>query len=124
MPVRSLNSAVFKWPKRDAVLSAAGAWAQALSSRDPSVRSIYCVGSCARGVDWGVGSDLDVIVIVDEAVSSPVERRRRYEPTDVPVAADIWVYTCSEWLALAEHSPHLARRLERERLDLLETSKR
>jgi len=117
MPVRSLNSAVFKWPDREAVLAAARAWAGSLSLCDPSVRSVFCVGSCARG-DWGVGSDLDVIVIVDDAELSPVERRRRYEPTHVPVPADVWVYTRSEWSALAGHSPHLARRLEGERLDL------
>ena len=74
-------------------------------------------GSYARG-DWGVGSDLDLVVIVDDAELSPVERRRRYEPTHVPVPADVWVYTRSEWSALADHSPHLARRLEVERLDL------
>jgi len=118
MPVRSLSSAVFKWPDRESVLRAARAWARSLRQHDSTVRSIHCVGSCARG-DWGVGSDLDVIVIIDDTDMSLVERRRRYEPTDVPVPADVFVYTASEWDALALRSPHLFRRLERERVDLL-----
>ena len=61
MPVRSLTSAVFKWPDRDAVLSAAREWAQALRRRDASVEQVACVGSYARG-DWGVGNDLDFLV--------------------------------------------------------------
>ncbi len=118
MPVRSLNSVVFKWPDRDAVLEAARAWAQSIGRRDPDVRAIAVVGSYARG-DWGVGSDLDVLVLIGDADLSPVERRRRYEPTEVPVPADVWVYTPSEWAAMVEHSPHLYARLERERIDIL-----
>lgn len=117
MPVRSLNSVVLKWPKRDEVLAAAGCWAAELVHRDEAVEEVFCIGSCARG-DWGVGSDLDVVVIVTRAPDSPVERRRLYEPTNVPVAADVWVYTRDEWNALANHSPHLWRRLQREKLVL------
>ncbi len=118
MPVRSLNSAVLKWPGRDEVLSAAHRWATRLRATDARVESVYCVGSCARG-DWGVGSDLDVIVIVREAPDSMVDRRRRYEPTDIPVAADLWVHTRAEWNSLAHHSPHLWKRLHAEKVDLV-----
>jgi predicted nucleotidyltransferase len=48
-------------------------------------------GSYARG-DWGVGSDLDLVVIV-EASAEPFERRA------VPV--DLLVYTRAEWTRLA-----------------------
>lgn len=117
MPVRSLNSVVLKWPKRDEVLAAARRWAIDLARSDAAVEEIFCVGSCARG-DWGVGSDLDVVVIVSRAPDSPVERRRLYEPTNVPVAADVWIYTREEWAGLAEHSVHLFRRLQNERVVL------
>jgi len=113
-----LDSAVFKWPGRDEVLAAARRRAAELQRRDPQVRSVYCVGSCARG-DWGVGSDLDVIVIVEEADPSPVARRSGYEPTDVPVPAGVWVYTVDGWQELGERSPGLARRLRAGALDLL-----
>ena len=106
-----------KVPGRARVLEAARRWAARLAASDAAVEAVYCVGSDARG-DWGVGSDLDVIVVVSECDPSPVERRRRYEPTEVPVHCDVWVYTRAEWEALASHSPHLWKRLTAEALDL------
>ncbi len=119
MPVRLLNSAVFKWPDREVVLSAARAWAVSLAARDPLVSAILCIGSCARG-DYGVGSDLDVIVLIDDAKMSLVERRRRYEPTEVPVPADVTVYTSSEWSTLRAERPILVRRMMTEGITLFE----
>ena len=117
MPVRSLNSVVMKWPGRDEVLSAARRWATVLTAHDLAVEKVYCVGSYARG-DWGVGSDLDVIVLLSDTDLSPFGRRLRYEPQDVPVPADVWVYTKAEWGALGDHSPQLWRRLQRELVEL------
>ena len=119
MPVRSLNSVVLKWPGREEVLQAARAWARNLQRHDPAVEQVLCVGSCVRG-DWGVGSDLDVIVIIQTEGLSPVERRKRYEPTNVPVPADVWVYTQPEWDAFREGNPILWRRLQAEILNLLD----
>lgn len=117
MPVRSLSSAVFKWPDREQVLSAAGRWASSVRERDPAVESILCVGSYARN-DWGVGSDVDIIVVIRDTILSPLQRRERYDPQGLPVPADLWVYTCSEWEALALRAPQLWRRLQGEWLDL------
>ena len=117
MPVRSLGSVVLKWPAREAVLDAARRWADDFRRRDESVQRILVVGSCARG-DYGVGSDLDLIVIVDAAPDSLVARRARYEPTDIPVPVDVTIFTQGEWSALAEHSPHIWRRLHREIIEL------
>ena len=117
MPVRSLNSVVLKWPGRDEVLSAARRWATELTTHASAVEKVYCVGSYARG-DWGVGSDLDVIVVLSDTDLSPFGRRLRYEPQDVPVPADVWVYTKAEWGALGSHSPQLWRRLQRELVEL------
>lgn len=119
MPVRSLNSAVFRWPDREQVLSAARAWALSLCQQDAVVDSVFCVGSYARG-DWGVGSDLDVIVVIRDSQLSPVRRYARYEPQGLPVPADLWVYTRAEWEELSRQAPHLWRRLQREMLDLSE----
>lgn len=53
-------------------------------------------GSYARG-DWGVGSDLDLIVIV-ESSSMPMERRAaEWDTTELPVPADLLIYTKDEW---------------------------
>ena len=88
-----------------------------MRSRDAAIVRIGCVGSYARG-DWGVGSDLDVIVIVDEAAASRLDRYRRYYPQGLPVPADVWVYTPAEWDALSARSPQLRRRLEGEWVEL------
>ena len=117
MPVRSLTFAVFKWPNREEVLSAARGWATALHQEDPAVELVGCVGSYARD-DWGVGSDVDVIVVVRDSNLSPVERHARYAPGELPVPADLWVYTRTEWEGLSSRSPQLWQRLQREMLDL------
>jgi len=117
MPVRSLGSAVLKWPGREVVLDSARRWAVELRANDPKVVQMLCVGSCARG-DYGVGSDLDLIVIVEAAPDSPVDRRRRYEPTAFPVPVDVTVLTRTEWSAFAEKSPLLWQRLQREMIEL------
>ena len=117
MPVRSLNSAVFKWPDRETALAAARDWASALRHADPNIQQILCVGSYARG-DWGVGSDLDLIMILADTKLSPAERYLKYHPTQLPVPVDLWVYTRAEWNRLCSSGCPLSRRLRREMLNL------
>lgn len=100
-------------------MTAARNWAVSLARRDPLVQAIFCIGSCARG-DYGVGSDFDVIVLISDTNMSLVERRRNYEPTELPVPADVWVYTVSEWSALGIERPHLVQRLKTEAIALFE----
>ena len=102
MPVRSLNSRVLKWPDAEAVVTAFGAWAaDAARSRTDVVRIGY-FGSYARGDwgdwgDWGVGSDLDVVIVL-ERTDLPFERRSvEWDLADLPVPADVLVYTEDEW---------------------------
>ena len=118
MPVWSLNSPVFEWPKREEVLAAARDWASKLRTDDPSVTRVYCIGSYARG-DWGFGSDLDMIVILGDTQMSAKERYDRYCPAGLPVEADVWVYTEAEWMALETNSPSYWRRIQGELLNLL-----
>jgi hypothetical protein len=67
MPVRSLNSSVFKWPDRNAVHQALLTWVdQQAQEKSELLRAGY-FGSYARW-DWGVGSDLDLILIVEHSV--------------------------------------------------------
>lgn len=96
MPVRSLRSSVLRWPDRDDVDRAVRAWAADVAARDALVRRVGYFGSYARG-DWGVGSDVDVVVVAAES-SAPFERRSlAYDPTGLPVPADVMVYTAAEW---------------------------
>ncbi|MFQ5811257.1 MAG: nucleotidyltransferase family protein, partial [Armatimonadota bacterium] len=63
MPVRSLHSSVLRWPDREIVLDALRRWTDRLARGHANVRRLGYCGSYARG-DWGVGSDLDIIVVI------------------------------------------------------------
>jgi hypothetical protein len=112
MPVRSLNSSVLAWPDAQAVDRAVRRWAIEQGGLHPEMSRIGYFGSYARG-DWGVGSDLDAILVAD-AAHEPFERRvPRWDAADIPVPADILVYTSAEWSALPPDS-RFARTLGRE----------
>ena len=111
MLVRSLRSSVLRWPSRAEVLQALAAWAQRLEL--PGLAAVGAFSSYARG-EAGVGSDLDVLVIVEER-ALPFERRIARLPLGgLPVPAEALVYTREEWERLSERSPGLAETLRRE----------
>lgn len=103
MPVRSLRSSVLAWPDARAVDEAVRAWASRAAAERAGVGRIGYFGSYARG-DWGVGSDVDVVIVVDQA-ALPFERRGlEWDLTELPVPADVVVYTESEWRSLDPRS--------------------
>ena len=98
MPVRSSSSSVVRWPDATTVDRAIREWARGVAATRTEVCRIGYFGSYARG-DWGVGSDLDVIIIV-AAAHLPFERRAvEWDLTALPVPADVLVYTEEEWRA-------------------------
>ncbi len=113
MPVRSLNSSVFKWPDRRTVHDAAAAWAASIAERLQGLIRLGYFGSYARG-DWGVGSDLDLIAIVIDS-EEPFERRSlTWDLNSLPVPAELLVYTLKEWKSLQKETNRFARTLEQE----------
>ena len=113
MPVRSLNSSVFKWPDRSEVDRSVRGWAQEAVNRREGIIKLGYFGSYARG-DWGVGSDLDLVVIVDHA-AEPFERRSlTWDLSPLPVPAELLVYTSAEWQSLRKEGGRFARTLEEE----------
>jgi len=99
MPVRSLGSSVFRWPDLESVDQAVRDWADNVARERPEVLRIGYIGSYARG-DWGVGSDLDLIIIL-RASKQPFWRRSLELPLpDLPVPADMLVYTQDEWSSI------------------------
>jgi predicted nucleotidyltransferase len=79
------------------VVEAATRWA-ATAARRPDVLKVGYFGSYARG-DWGVGSDLDLVMIVrDSASALPFDRRSaEWDTTALPVPSELLVYTVTEW---------------------------
>jgi len=111
MPVRSLSSPVLVWPDTVVVDRAVRQWAREAAMARPEAVRIGYFGSYARG-DWGVGSDTDIIIIVDEAAQSFERRAVSWDATRLPVPADVVVYTASEWDSLA--GTRFARTVSRE----------
>ncbi|GEM_PF-1242815 len=89
------------------------AWASRTARLHPEVVRIGYRGSYARG-DWGVGSDLDLVVVVRQA---PGPFHRRGLPFDLgarPVPADLLVYTEEEYGRILASDTRMAETLERE----------
>jgi predicted nucleotidyltransferase len=89
---------VLRWPPREAVAEAARRWAEEVSARD-GVVGVGCFGSLARG-NWGVGSDVDLVVIVEESSEPSYRRPLVFDASMLPVPADVVVYTRQEWKRL------------------------
>ena len=102
MPIRSLRSSVLRWPDTQQVDQAVRRWAAQCGPRYREVLRIGYFGSYAKG-NWGVGSDLDLVIVVEDA-ERPFERRvADLETTGLPVPTDVLVYTEPEWKALSPH---------------------
>jgi len=87
---------VLKWPEPQKVILALKHWVENLVKTQGDVVQIGYFGSYARG-NWGVGSDLDLVIIVDRA-DKPFEMRpSRFDTMELPVPVDILVYTLAEW---------------------------
>lgn len=113
MPVRSLRSSVLRWPDRREVEQSAAEWAAREAKRHPGLLRLGYFGSYARG-DAGVGSDLDLIAVVDSS-PDPFERRSLgWDLTSLPIPAELLVYTRPEWERLLREGSRFARTLQRE----------
>ena len=99
MSVKLSTSSVIKWPDKQTVDRAVRAWAEQIAAQHADVVRVGYFGSYARG-DWGVGSDVDVLVLAC-VCQTPFERRSvLWDAMDLPVHADVLVYTLSEWASL------------------------
>ena len=99
MPVRSFGSRVLRWPDAATVTAALRRWADEAARRRSDVVRIGYFGSYARG-NWGVGSDLDVVIVLEDS-ELPFERRGvEWDTFALPVPVDLLVYTEDEWRAM------------------------
>ena len=96
MPVRSLNSAVLRWPDARTVDRAVRAWAYETAASHPAIRQVGYMGSYARG-DWGVGSDVDLVIVVDGEPGPFPLSSLDIDTRKLPVPADVIVYGTAEF---------------------------
>ncbi|MFQ5741216.1 MAG: nucleotidyltransferase domain-containing protein [Acidobacteriota bacterium] len=81
------------------VVRALQAWAKGALTQQPQVLALGYFGSYARG-DWGVGSDLDLIIVVRTSQEPFQRRAAQWDTSGFPVPADLLVYTSQEWRSL------------------------
>lgn len=115
MPLRSLNSSVLRWPSLEEVRAAAEAWARAEAPRHKGLLRLGIFGSYGRG-DPGVGSDLDLVAVVEESGEPFHSRALAWDLLPLPVPAEILVYTSAEWDRLLAKGGRFARALRAETL--------
>lgn len=110
MPVRSLNSCVLKWPDKTAVDQALRRWTYKAVQGHPEVQRLGLFGSYADG-RWGVGSDIDLIAVVDETDVRFEQRIRSWDLSGLPVPADLVIYTEEEWTTMTAMEGRYGRML-------------
>ena len=62
----------------------------------------------------GVGSDLDLLLILKECSDPIWERLRRWDTGSLPLACDLLVYSLAEWRSLPGWNPLLAAALQQD----------
>lgn len=113
MPTRSSTSSVLRWPDRDAVHRAVTEWATAMAAARPELRRAGYFGSYATGT-WGVGSDVDMVLVVADAERPFIERGRDWDASRLPVPADVLVYTEAEFETVVARGDRFAEVLSTE----------
>jgi hypothetical protein len=104
---------VLKWPHRDDVKKALRQWLNKQIAIHPEINQLGYFGSLAKG-NWGVGSDLDLIVIVKES-SIPFEKRPlAWDFDTLPVPTDILIYTTEEWQGMRKKGGRFVDTIEKE----------
>jgi len=84
-----------------------------MGQQRPDVLQIGYFGSYARG-DWGVGSDLDMFILVESSPLPFMRRAIEWDTTALPVPTDVCVYTQTEWADMARQASRFYQEVTRE----------
>ena len=95
MPVRSLTQSVWRWPTADQLLEAVQSWAVIQQQWVPSFARVGIFGSYGRGTA-GFGSDLDLLLVDEQASGGQVERLQCWPLAELPLSCDALVLTPAE----------------------------
>jgi predicted nucleotidyltransferase len=103
MPVKSFNSRVLKWPEKEEVHRSVETWAKQICEKFPGIVLVGYFGSYARD-DWGVGSDLDVVMVVKGTVEDELKREAGLSLKGLPVPVDLLFYSAKEWRSMSNNT--------------------
>ena len=68
------------------------------------------IGSYARG-NWGVGSDLDVVLVLRKSAEPFPQRPLLFNLSKLPIPVDVLVYTVEEWERIIRSTSRFGREL-------------
>lgn len=108
MPVRSSSSSVLVWPDRQEIERALQQWVQEYARGRHDVLRVGYFGSYARN-DWGVGSDVDLLILLEDSEQPFFQRAADWDTLDLPVPTDLLVYTAQEWEALCQRQARITQ---------------
>ncbi|MGA2640884.1 MAG: nucleotidyltransferase domain-containing protein [Spirochaetia bacterium] len=77
----------------------------------PEIRAIRWFGSWVHG-DAGVGSDVDLCIVVDRSDKLRRDRTMDFLPRLFPVGIDLFVYTAAEFDALRTEHPSMRKAID------------
>ncbi|MEM9120130.1 MAG: nucleotidyltransferase domain-containing protein [Cyanobacteria bacterium P01_F01_bin.56] len=104
MSVRSLTSSILRWPSRDEVDAAFRQWVTDNISALEQAIAIGYFGSYARG-HAGVGSDLDVVMVLEKSDLPFVQRSQAWDFLAIPVPVEAQIYIAAEWTQMKVTQP-------------------
>jgi predicted nucleotidyltransferase len=113
MPVKLSNSSLLKRPDLETVRQSLSDWVEDQRRKKPELLRAGYFGSYARE-DWGVGSDLDVILIVRDSHTPFLQRALEWDLLGLPVPVDLVVYMRDEWEKMVEQGEHFSNIVEKE----------
>ncbi|MCP9915190.1 nucleotidyltransferase domain-containing protein [Cyanobium sp. ATX 6F1] len=99
---------MLRWPSAAEVLAQAERWARQQAADHSDLQAVGVFGSYGRG-DAGVGSDLDLVLVLESCELPIWERLRRWDTAPLPLATDLLVYSRQEWDTLPQWNPRLAQ---------------
>ena len=104
-------SARVRYAEHETIRKAVRDYVHDLRAGHPEIRSIRWFGSWVRG-DAGVGSDVDLCIIVDRSDKPRRDRTMDFLPRVFPVGIDLFVYTPAEFDALRTEHPSMRKAID------------
>ena len=113
MPVRSLTQSVLRWPLPEQVMQQVQTWANDQRQACPDLQRVGMYGSYGRGTA-SVGSDLDLLLVVDGAEGAQHQRLLHWPLERLPLSCDALVLTPAELAELLAGDSRMAAELKRD----------
>ena len=104
-------SARVRYAEPEPIRKAVRDYVRDLRDGHPEIRSIRWFGSWVRG-DAGVGSDVDLCIIVEGSDTPRRDRTAAFLPRVFPVGIDLFVYTQAEFDALRTKHPSMRKAID------------